>query len=101
MNCKQGDIAVIVRSAANNEGRIVTCLEYVGLAGHDGLVETEHGIILMQDGDYWRVDIKLNIKNSRVGTVSDCAPYVRDSCLMPISGYKEPLQVKKEEEITQ
>ena len=45
-------MAVIVRSAANNEGRTVTCLEYVGLAGHDGLVKTEHGIILMQGGDY-------------------------------------------------
>ena len=101
MNCKQGDMAVIVRSAANNEGRTVTCLEYVGLAGHDGLVEIGHGIILMQGGDYWRVDIKLNITNKVVGIRPDCVPYVRDSCLMPISGYKELLQVKKEAEISQ
>lgn len=26
MNCKQGDLAVIVRSASGNEGRILTCL---------------------------------------------------------------------------
>ena len=26
MNCKQGDLAVIVRSRAGNEGRILTCL---------------------------------------------------------------------------
>ena len=26
LNCKQGDIAVIVRSAAGNEGKIVQCL---------------------------------------------------------------------------
>jgi len=101
MNCKQGDMAVIVRSAANNEGRTVTCLEYVGEAGRDGVVETAHGYILMLGNDYWRVDIKLNITNSKVGVLNDCAPYVRDSQLMPISGYKEPLQVKKEEEITQ
>ena len=27
MNCKQGDLAVIVRSIAGNEGKIVRCLE--------------------------------------------------------------------------
>ena len=27
MNCKQGDIAVIVRSLAGNEGRLVICVE--------------------------------------------------------------------------
>lgn len=26
MNCKQGDIAVVVRSFAGNEGRVLTCL---------------------------------------------------------------------------
>jgi len=31
MNCKPGDLAVIVFSPAGNEGKIVTCLEYVGL----------------------------------------------------------------------
>ena len=98
MNCKQGDMAVIVCSAANNEGRTVTCLEYVG---ETGMVQTNHGAIYMTGNDYWRVDIKLNITNSKVGVLNDCAPYVRDSQLMPISGYKEPLQVKKEEEITQ
>ena len=30
MNCKPGDLAVIVRSIAGNEGRIVRCLEFVG-----------------------------------------------------------------------
>jgi hypothetical protein len=94
-------MAVIVRSAANNEGRTVTCLEYVGETGDNGLVQTAHGLILMQGGDYWQVDIKLNITNSKVGVLNDCAPYVRDSQLMPISGYKEPMQSKKEEEITQ
>ena len=29
MNCKQGDLAVIVRSYAGNEGKIVQCLEFV------------------------------------------------------------------------
>ena len=29
MNCKQGDLAVIVRSYAGNEGKIVQCLRFV------------------------------------------------------------------------
>jgi hypothetical protein len=31
MNCTQGDLAVIVRSWAGNEGKIVRCIELVGL----------------------------------------------------------------------
>ena len=98
MNCKQGDMAVIVRSAANNEGRTVTCLEYVGLAG---VIQTERGALFMTGDDYWRVDVKLNTMNNKVGIMNDCVHYVRDSCLMPISGYKEPMQSKKEERISQ
>lgn len=30
MNCKQGDLAVIVKSAAGNEGKIVTCVRLLG-----------------------------------------------------------------------
>ena len=29
MNCKQGDLAVIVRSSAGNEGKIVRCLQFI------------------------------------------------------------------------
>jgi hypothetical protein len=28
MNCKKGDLAIIVKSMAGNEGKIVTCLEF-------------------------------------------------------------------------
>jgi len=30
MNCKQGDLAVLVKSTAGNEGKIVRCVRYVG-----------------------------------------------------------------------
>ena len=30
MNCKQGDLAVIVRSVAGNEGKIVRCVRFIG-----------------------------------------------------------------------
>jgi hypothetical protein len=95
MNCKQGDMATVVRSAADNEGRTVTCLEFVGAPG---VVEIEDGrYIWLPDGDYWLVDTKLNVLNQFDGLIPDCVPYVRDSWLVPISGYKEPQQVKEEE----
>ena len=94
MNCKQGDMAVVVRSAADNEGKVVTCLEYVGQIG---IVEIKGSAVSLPSTDYWLVDRDLNFYNAHLGMFADFAPYVRDSCLMPISGYKEPQQVKEEE----
>ena len=46
MNCKEGDLAVIVRSSYANEGRIVVCLGLVrGVIYKDGLI-----------ADSWRVE---------------------------------------------
>lgn len=42
MNCKQGDLAIFVKSAAGNEGKIVQCVEYAGkraLHFPDGKIE--------------------------------------------------------------
>lgn len=47
MNCKQGDLAVIVYSRAGNEGKIVTCLK-LHPPGYD-LTDKEHGPV-------WEVD---------------------------------------------
>lgn len=33
MNCKQGDLAIIVKSYAGNEGKVVRCVEYLGEVG--------------------------------------------------------------------
>lgn len=41
MNCKPGDLAVVVRSIAGNEGLVLTCLRLA--------TESE-----MRDGYYWR-----------------------------------------------
>jgi len=30
MNCKQGDLAIVVRSVCGNEGKIVRCVSYLG-----------------------------------------------------------------------
>lgn len=72
MNCKQGDMAIIVRSAAGHEGKIVTCLEYMGrkLGIGPGQKVVEH--------DIWRIDRKLP---SWQGEATDLFP---DEFLKPI-----------------
>lgn len=56
MNCKQGDLAVIVRSFCGNEGRIVRCLKFYGRgAFKDGTVFDDIWII---DGRFARPDLK-------------------------------------------
>lgn len=52
MNCKQGDIAIVVRSESGREGYIVRCVEFVGMVGW---------IFNGEDRKYptWRVDREL------------------------------------------
>ena len=50
MNCKQGDLAVIVRSTCGNEGVIVQCLELVT----DHVLW--HGKTPVKHATCWRVD---------------------------------------------
>ena len=52
LNCKKGDLAVIVNSAAGNEGKIVRCLDYIGLCEWDHI----DGVRL---NETWRIDQKL------------------------------------------
>lgn len=66
MNCKPGDLALIVRSTAGNEGKVVTCLRFVG------------DVRGFQSADYWLIDRMLN---TRLGGE---VPYVSDSFLRPI-----------------
>lgn len=94
MNCKQGDMAVVVRSSAGNEGKVVTCVEYLGRIG---LVEINGEPHYMASGDYWLVDRVLNLSKGDGRLFLDHAPYIPDSFLMPISGYEEPMVVREEE----
>jgi hypothetical protein len=88
-------MAVIKKSMAGNEGKVVTCLEFVGPIG---FIQHKGHALRMDSGDYWRVDRDLNLTGALPGEVHvDFIPYVPDAFLMPISGYKEPQQVKEEE----
>lgn len=62
LNCKQGDLAVIVRSVAGNEGKIVMCMRLV--LGEKHLFK----------GPRWQIDRPLPHSTLGAGwTVADCA----------------------------
>ena len=73
MNCKQGDVAVIVRSYAGNEGKIVRCLRLLkndmAWVGIDGITEKF---------PTWEIDRQLK------GWKGDTSCYVADYKLRPI-----------------
>jgi hypothetical protein len=72
MNCKQGDLAVIVRSHAGNEGKLVRCLELIGLRcwfEADGSVSTLWT---------WRIDTPL------FNAEGELFPDIADDQLRPI-----------------
>lgn len=72
MNCRQGDLAVIVRSEAGNAGKIVRCIRLIGLEEWFGL----NGNLIL---DYtWEIDRPLK------GWAGDESPKIRDGLLRPI-----------------
>ncbi len=66
MNCKQGDLAVIIRSKAGNEGKIVKVGKFLGhVRGWKG-------------DDRWEIDIKIT------STQGEFHKHVQDKFLRPI-----------------
>ena len=72
MNCKQGDLAVIVRSTCGNEGRFVTCISLIPM---HSFLQPDGRIII---GPSWVVEPPI------FGWLGDKAPGVRDALLRPI-----------------
>lgn len=66
MNCSQKDLAMVVRSTAGNEGKILKCLLFIGaVPGFYG-------------DDYWLTDLEVVANDGRRNR------YYRDSWLRPI-----------------
>jgi hypothetical protein len=60
MNCKPGQLAVIVKSVAGNEGKIVRCIRFIGKV--DGWV----------GDDRWEIDCTLiGLRGARTRSVQD------------------------------
>lgn len=76
LNCKPGDLAIVVRSAAGNEGKIVQCLK-VHPSGVGGLFRFY--------GPVWEIDRPLKtLRKTPVGTVEGERFFAPDICLHPI-----------------
>lgn len=72
MNCKQGDIAIIVRSAAGNEGKVVTCLELI--------IDPPE----CTPGAYWVTDASLLFVYTDDNSPAPPKCLSRDDCMKPL-----------------
>jgi hypothetical protein len=83
LNCKQGDLAIIVSSTCGNEGKIVRCLE---LLVTDRVPDTKGRVWGYMTGmqAVWRIDRPIDMGNSsgKVTQVMYCA----DKRLRPLRG---------------
>lgn len=95
MNCQPGDLAIIIKSFAGNEGKIVRCIKFIGSAC------SELGNLYCGT-DYWLIDTHIQATDGSTG------PVARDCYLRPIHPTDEPdemliitgLPEKEEEFIT-
>ena len=89
LNCKQDDLAVVVRSAAGNEGRIVRC------------VKLTSGIGLLGYGPRWFTEpALLGVYGKPVPPLDACLRPLRDSEgedeMLRIAGLPQPINADKE-----
>lgn len=82
LNCKQGDLAIIVKSAHGNEGKIVQCLE---LLVTDRIIDANGKTLFYVGGvrAIWRVDRPITFANA---FDSVQVPYCSDDKLRPLRG---------------
>jgi len=82
MNCKKGDLAIIVSSSCGNEGKIVQCLE---LLVTNVFVDTKGRPQTHRRGvqPVWRIDRPINFANA-FDTVQ--VMYCSDEKLRPLRG---------------
>lgn len=77
MNCKQGDVAYVCKSAAGNYGRVVTCLK---------LHPTESFGFDKSVGPLWEVDQPMKSVYTNGVPNSKLLYFMADSYLRPIRG---------------
>jgi hypothetical protein len=80
MNCKQGDLAIVVHSTAGNEGKIVRCLEFIG-------TDRDNEGCHMVGVDRWRVD---RVLPTNARTLCDS---VQDHRLRPLRDTDKPDEI--------
>ena len=88
LNCKQGDLAIVVNSVAGNEGKIVRCVKFIGRVDFLDIGDS------IKNGAAWEVDPPLPGLDGRLG--SDCL----DEDLRPIKPLDELDDVARDNEVT-
>lgn len=93
MKCKQGDLAIVVKSAeGQNVGRIVTCVKFLGTVyGKNPTTGREFRIL---QTDLWELDQALSYTNGQE------LPYASDECLMPIGSIYNNVVQKEAENVS-
>lgn len=71
MNCKPGELAIVVHSEAGNEGKIVTCIR-----PFNKVWRHRNGVVRVEPS--WEIDRELS------GFGGDSSRYISDSQLRPI-----------------
>lgn len=102
MRCKVGDLALVVRSFAGNEGKVVTCVKYVGR--NPGIMEWNgEKLFLSSEVDWWQVDRNMNMLMVGISgdreIHPDHSPFCRDDFMIPIGNKDVPLEVTEDEKI--
>lgn len=80
MKCKVGDMALVVRSTAGNEGKTVTCIRHFR---GPTIFKWQGKVIHLVEGDWWELDRSLNMMIEDV-VYPDHSPFAMDTQLMPI-----------------
>jgi len=97
LNCKQGDLAIIVKSGCGNEGKIVRCVEFsgvlIGVRASDGKWYRWRG----GPRAVWKIDRSINFGNS-VDIVQ--IEYCSDEKLRPLRGDLDDETITEGEELS-
>jgi hypothetical protein len=72
VNCKPGDLAVMVRSMAGNEGKIVRCIRVIGAMR----LVSKTGVVVS--------DLTWEIEPQILNWKGDLISFAHDGCLRPI-----------------
>lgn len=81
LNCKVGDLAVIVKSTLGQAGKIVRCLEMIS-------PNTDVGGGSFFKEPAWRIDRCIDLVSTKYGVSS--LPFCMDSILRPLRDSDEP-----------
>lgn len=97
LNCKQGDLAIIVKSKAGNEGKIVRCVEYMGVLTHVQDTDGKLWRFLQGPRAVWRIDRTINFGNTFDVVQIE---YASDKNLRPLRGDIEDESIHTNEELS-